>query len=122
MQIIFYLFFGILTTLINIVAFKIFINFHINYIVSTILAWIFSIIFAFITNQRYVFKYNSKKVKKEILDFFCARTISLAVDLLFMYLFINIMLIDKMISKIIVNVIIVIMNYIISKFYIFKKD
>lgn len=126
-EIITYLIFGVLTTLINIMTFKVFISFSISYEIATILSWVFSVIFAFITNKKYVFKSSNNKNKKLIKELFCffgVRILSLGIDLLCMYICIEIILIGQMTSKILSNIIVVIINYILSKFFIFgqKKD
>lgn len=57
-----YLFFGGLTTLINIVVFTV-LNSTTgwNYQISNVIAWFLSVLFAYITNKRWVF--NSRFVK-----------------------------------------------------------
>ncbi len=120
-EIIYYLIFGGLTTLINIIVFYLFNDlFNVYYLVSNVIAWVVSVLFAYITNKTVVFK-SDNKVFKESVTFFIFRVISLGIDMLFMYLLIDIISIDSLIAKIIVNVIVVILNYVFSKLFIFKK-
>lgn len=122
-EVINYLFFGIITTAINIITFQLFIKCSINYEIATVLAWIISVIFAFITNRRYVFKSKNehdKKLIKEFFNFIGARILSLGIDLICMYICIDLLIITPLLAKLISNIIVVIFNYIISKFYIFK--
>lgn len=125
-EIILYLIFGILSTLINILVFLIFNNvFNINYIISNIFAWIFAVLFAFLTNKFFVFEStndNKKDDIKETFSFFLARIFSLGVDMLFMYVTIDIFSWNSSISKILSNIIVIIINYFFSKFLIFKKE
>lgn len=118
-----YIFFGILTTLVDAVVFYIFNNiFKTNYIFSTILAWCFAVLFAYITNKLWVF--NSIKVKnilKEIISFFSLRLVSLGLSVIFMVISVEIFKIDEFISKLIANIFVVISNYFFSKLFIFKK-
>lgn len=71
-----YLVFGGLTTILNILLFKIFtININLSTTVSNIIAWIFSVIFAYITNKLFVFfstqKRSNKFNKRNNFFFFC---------------------------------------------------
>ena len=70
-EIINYLIFGVLTTLISIVTYAIFTKvFHIDYLISNVLSWIIAVLFAYITNKIYVFESKSKKNIKELISFF----------------------------------------------------
>lgn len=120
-EVFYYLVFGALTTLINIACFWFTGLFIKNILVCNTIAWIISVLFAFFTNRKYVFK-SSGKIVHEMPKFFAGRIFSLLVDNASIYLMVNILNIDKMISKIVANIIVVIINYIISKFLIFKKE
>ncbi len=114
-----YLFFGGLTTLINIVSFYLLRKISIELYISNILAWILSVLFAFITNKKYVFESNGNTLK-EMVSFFICRIASLIFDLLFMYIMIQLLNTNELLSKILSNVLVVIINYILSKLFIFK--
>lgn len=124
-EIISYLIFGVLTTIINISVFYISNDcLNINYLISNIIAWILSVLFAYITNRKYVFNStnNSKKdIAKEISSFFGARLTTGFLDMAFMYMTINFNLLSNLIAKIIANVFVIIANYVLSKFIVFKK-
>lgn len=124
--IILYLVFGVLTTLINIATYTFLTKvFNINYLISNIIAWILSVIFAYITNKLYVFESKSFKksiLLKEILSFFAARLFSLGVDMSFMYITIGLLKYNDILMKVLSNIIVIILNYVFSKFIIFKKD
>ncbi|GAX08758.1 MAG TPA: GtrA family protein [Lactobacillus sp.] len=118
-----YLFFGGLTTLINIGVFD-WLNHSMNYQIANVLAWLASVIFAFITNKLWVFNSKSMAWKTflwETATFFFFRLLSLAVDQLIMYVGISLLSGNPLIVKIIDNVIVVILNYFFSKWIIFKK-
>lgn len=125
-EVILYLVFGVLTTVINIVAFYLFNDIlQINYKVSNVVAWFLSVMFAFITNKSIVFESKNKSKKettKEVISFFVARIFSLVVDMLLMIFMIDVLKTNDLIAKIISNVIVVIINYILSKFLIFKRE
>lgn len=118
-----YLIFGILTTIVNIVSFFLF-NKLFNYKLSNIIAFILAIVFAYITNKKYVFeskKEEKTEIIKEFIFFIGSRLFTFVLDMLLMVLFIEVLFIDVLISKIIVNIIVIILNYILSKKLVFKK-
>ena len=122
-EIIKYLIFGILTTLVNILCFYILDKLNIDIYINNTISWIVSVIFAFITNKLYVFESKSLDIKtifKEGTSFLGARIFSYFVDMGTIYLLFDGLKINKLISKIVSNIIVIIINYIFSKF-IFKK-
>lgn len=123
-EVILYLLFGVLTTLVNIFSFYLLVHiFLINVYVSNIIAWIISVLFAFFTNKSLVFESKSKgkKALKEMYSFFFFRIISLLFDMGSMYIFISILNLNDLISKILANILVVVLNYIFSKCLIFKE-
>jgi len=123
-QFISYIFFGVLTTVVNILSFYLLDKLGINTYISNLVAWIISVLFAFITNKLFVFDSKSmqkKVVFKEFLSFVVARILSLGVDMGGMFLLYGVLTIHKIISKIIVNIIVIVMNYVFSKLFIFKN-
>lgn len=123
-EIIKYLLFGVLTTLVSILSYALFTRlFNINYLISNVLSWILAVLFAFITNKLYVFKSetNNKDLLKEIIKFFEFRILSLLIELVIMYLFVDILKLNDMIVKIIAQVIVIVLNYVFSKVFVFKK-
>ncbi len=120
-----YVVFGVLTTLINLVAFGLLYNaLHWELLAANTTAWLLSVIFAFLTNKLYVF--DSKSFEKALLfretvSFFAARLFSLAVDSLGMWLLVDVIAANSWLAKIVMNVIVIVMNYVLSKLIIFKK-
>ncbi len=124
-EIIWYGFFGVLTTLVNIVSFYLLDKCGINIYLSNTIAWILSVLFAFFTNKLFVFESKSFEFSvfiKEMLSFFFFRLLSFGIDMGGMALCLEVLRMKKMISKIIVNIIVIIVNYVFSKLFIFKKD
>ena len=120
-----YLFFGGCSTLINILTFFICRQLELSIFVSNIIAWTTAVIFAFITNKLIVFdskNMDKKVVMKETIGFFIARVISLGIDMGIIHLMIDVMKIHEIISKIVSNIVVIIVNYIFSKMFIFKKE
>lgn len=120
-----YLFFGGLTTLINIVIFKVLNNATTwNYQFSNVAAWFLSVLFAYVTNKQWVFNSktsNSKSLIQEVGSFFFFRIISLLFDMLIMWTGISLLSGNALLVKIIDNVLIVIINYVFSKLFIFTS-
>lgn len=139
-ELVLYVIFGALTTLINFSLF-----FLLNllfgeelYLVNNIIAAITAVTFSFIANKLWVFESKSfaaKTVFKEMAEFYSARLLSLVVDEGGMWLLVEVLNFDrfsftvlgfevtgKLIAKLTVTVIVVILNYVFSKFVIFRKN
>lgn len=122
-EIINYLIFGVLTTLVSILSYALFTRiFSFNYIVSNILSWIISVTFAFITNKLYVFKVKDNNIISEMIKFYLSRLTSLLIELVIMYIMVDVFRLNDMICKIIVQFIVIVLNYVFSKLFVFKKD
>lgn len=120
-EVISYLFFGVLTTLINFIFYLVLTDiFEVHYTVATVVSWIAAVLFAYITNKMYVFK-TKGNILKELGNFIVLRLLSLGLDLGLMVVMVTILQINDLFSKIVVNIIIVIINYLLSKFMIFQK-
>lgn len=128
-EIIKYLIFGVLTTIISVISYLIFVNIFftektdITVQISNILSWICAVTFAYITNRKYVFKSKTKGKQKikEITNFTLARVASLIIDMLTMFILFTLMHINDTIAKLIVQIIVTITNYLLSKIIVFKK-
>lgn len=121
-EVLMYLVFGGLTTLVNIVAFFILRKLSVSVYISNLIAWVVAVLFAFITNKLFVFESKDKsKIGKELISFFGFRILSLGVDMGAMYLLLQVINTGEVFAKIIANVIVIILNYIFSKLFVFKK-
>ena len=119
-----YLIFGVLTTVINYVAYIICAKaIKIELIISTAIAWFISVLFAYITNKKYVFESKTTKkleIFRELISFFFFRIVSGIIDIIIMYVSVDLMGINDLIMKLISNFIVIALNYIFSKLFIFK--
>ena len=131
-EIFLYLYIGFLTTSINIIAFKILLDTigkgttetSPNWKLAEILAFIIAFLFAFIADKLVVFKsYNlvPTKLFSEFGMFLGARLFTEAINFMIMYVLIDKMSVAEFTTKIIASVIIIVINYLLSKFVIFKK-
>lgn len=124
-DIVLYLFFGVLTTLVNYAAY--FACARLLPVqtttIPTAIAWIVSVLFAYATNRKWVFESNTQgtAAAKEFTAFVGARLASGAMDVGIMYLAVDLLGYSDLIMKLLSNVIVVIVNYFLSKFFIFKK-
>lgn len=120
-----YLFFGGLTTVVNMVVYFIALNFfQLNYLVANSISWVASVLFAFVTNKRWVFKSETATFKESALEFFkfiFYRIVSYGIDMGSMFLLISILFVNNFWAKLITQILVVLMNYLFSKFLIFKK-
>lgn len=123
--IIFYGIFGVLTTVINIASYALCYSvLGIANVPSNVIAWILAVLFAFITNKLYVFDSKSmdgKTVISELIKFMAARLATGGIDLLIMYIGVDIMQGPAVVLKVISNVIVIILNYILSKLIVFRN-
>lgn len=130
-EIINYLIFGVLTTLVSLIT-----KWGLLYTIldptnslelqiAIIISWICSVSFAYVTNRLYVFKSENKGILKEIVSFFGARLLTLGIEMFIMWFFVTYL---KMNSDIMVFIwtiatqfIIIVLNYIFSKLIVFRK-
>lgn len=120
-----YLIFGGLTTVVDFVVYIVLTHFSVNYMIANVFSWFFAVAFAYITNKIFVF--NSKTSDKtslfdEIMGFLSARIFSLVFSLIFIYCSVTLLGMNDIIAKLAVSVFVVIINYVLSKFYIFQSD
>lgn len=126
-EIINYLIFGVLTTIISLITYYILTNTILNpqndiqLQIANIISWILSVSFAYITNKLYVFETKEKNIIKEIINFFSSRILTLILDILLMYIFVSILEFNDQIIKLIITIIVIVLNYILSKIFVFKK-
>ena len=117
--------FGVLTTILNIFLYWSFTRiFNISVVPSTILAWVLAVFFAYYTNRKYVFESNADSVGSkfhEALYFFICRLSTGFIDILIMYIFAELLGLNDVIVKTVSNIIVIILNYIGSKIFVFKK-
>ena len=90
--------------------------------IANVISWIFAVLFAYFTNRSFVFKQKNKSNLKEASSFFLARVATLLIDMSLMFIFVTKLNVNDKIMKLIVQVIIIVLNYILSKFVVFKKN
>ena len=123
LTVVMYLVFGVLTTLVDWVAYRVLRLSGLGYMFSNVAAWGAAVVFAFVTNKFMVF--NSKSVDrliiiKEFISFVGARVFSLLLQLAGIELMIGYANINEYIAKAVMTVVVVVCNYVFSKLFIFK--
>jgi len=134
-----YIFFGVLTTAVNLLTFHVceIILGQKLYLISNIAAWVLSVAFAFVTNKLWVFESKSWQkgtVLKEIPAFVSARVFSFLVEEFGLYVLVDVLslktfsfdfigykIYGTIIAKIVLAVVVVVINYIFSKFIVFRR-
>lgn len=142
-EIIMYIIFGILTTVVSWSSYTIFVNIcKMSVFWANLISWLCAVAFAYITNKLWVFEsksWSAKTLLKEISTFVASRGITgiieiVAVPLMVKISFDNIFYIvlqklnisakilftDGIYSKICISFIIILLNYIFSKLIVFK--
>ena len=108
-----YLFFGVCTTLVT------------GTTAGTVTAWILSVLFAYVTNRRWVFESRADSaigIVREGLSFFSCRLATGILDLTVMVFFVELLHQNDMLIKILSNVLVIILNYLASKLFIFQRE
>ncbi|MEL5940191.1 GtrA family protein, partial [Tetragenococcus halophilus] len=110
-EIITYLFFGVMTTVVNFVTFFLARNLFVwNLVISNTFSWVLSVLFAFATNKKWVFKSkttSSRHFFSELSKFFFYRIVSFGIDMGCMLLFVDAIDMKEFWAKLITQIIIV---------------
>ena len=126
-EIVMYIIFGCLTTIISILTYYILTitflnpNNNLQLQIANILSWIAGVTFAYFTNRKYVFHSSNDKKLLEASQFVGSRIITLILDMLIMGIGVTVLAFNDKIIKIISQIIVIILNYIFSKLFVFKK-
>ena len=92
--------------------------------IGQIVGWVLSVLFAFVTNKRYVFRSHSenrKGVWRELGLFVSARVASLLLFDLGLFTVLQLCGMNDKWYKLLMNVLVIVFNYVASRFVIFKK-
>lgn len=120
-----YLFFGVCTTAVNVVVYWLFAHvFGVGTMASTLIAWILAVLFAYVTNRKWVFPSKAQtqqEIIRELVSFLGCRIVTGIVDWLGMFVFVEILGLYDVVIKFICNVMVIILNYVASKLIVFKK-
>lgn len=120
-----YLIFGFLAFVLNYILYFIFADaIALHYMAATVLSWVLTVVFAYWTNRTFVFKSQNKEtgaVWKEFISFIGARVATEVLEVVLMYVLVDMASINDKISKLVCQTIVILANYVLSKIWIFKK-
>lgn len=125
-ELVMYLIVGVCTMIVSLVSYYILANpMGIYYQAANIISWVLAVAFAYVTNKKYVFKSNYTGLSgtaREMTSFVSSRIASLLAEIVSMYFFVQICQIDDNIVKLMNQVLVTVLNYIFSKFWVFRKS
>ncbi len=115
---------GVCTTIVNYFSYALFCNvIGIENMIANTIAWVIAVVFAFVVNDRWVFQKQNLKNHTQIqkfTKFISARIVTFIVEQIGMFIFINILSFPNLIVKAFIAVIITILNYLLSKLFVFR--
>lgn len=120
-----YLFFGVLTTVVNyIIYLPLYNGLGMSATVSNAVAWVVAVAFAYLTNKPFVFRshdWSMKTVVPELTKFIGCRIGSGFAETLILLVSVDILGWNGNVWKLITSVLVVVLNYIGSKLLVFGK-
>lgn len=120
-----YLFFGICTTMVNILSYGLFSRVgNWGTVPATAAAWVLAVLFAFVTNKRFVFDSRSFQweiLKREVPAFVGCRLLTGFFDMGWMWVTVELWLWPDLWMKIFSNLLVILLNYLASRWIIFRK-
>ncbi len=123
-EILLYLFFGGVVTVVSIGTFQLFYAvFKINELVANVISWVISVLVAYSTNRTWVFRSTASTkgaVAAEILSFFGGRVATLVIEELIILVFVTLLKFNSLAVKLAAQIAVIVLNYIFSKLWIFK--
>lgn len=120
-QIILYVFFGGLTTLVSLGTFWVADRvLSLNEHIANIVSWIVAVLFAFVTNRRFVFEAAGSRWA-QLVKFYGGRLTTLGIEELMVLIFITWLGFDSMAVKLAAQVVVLVLNFVVSKWFVFRK-
>ena len=120
-----YLFAGVATTVVNYVVYFIATRwFGLAVMPGTWVAWVLAVAFGYAVNKAFVFKTHCESMTalvKEAVSFFTMRLVSLGAETVIMFVTVEMIGLNDLVMKLLTNFIVIVLNYVFSKLFIFKK-
>lgn len=120
-----YLVFGLMTTAIAVGGYGLLIWMGLHYFYATTLSWLAAVLFAFVTNRKYVFQSQAKtvnQISKEAIAFLMSRVGTWVFETVGLIFLIDGIGMGQMLPKYIMSVVVIVMNYILSKLVVFRTS
>ena len=121
-RVLLYLLFGGLTTVVSIGTYALFLP-VVSPLIANIFSWVAAVTFAYVTNRTWVFASKEKglAIIQEAFAFYGGRVFTLGLEEVVLYVFITLLFFPPLTVKVFAQVIVLILNYVISKLFVFKK-
>ena len=120
-----YLFAGVATTVVNYVVYCLVrFGLGVSLELSNICAWVVAVAFGYAVNKAFVFHTHcdgALELLREAGGFFAMRLVSLGAEILLLKLFVQVLGLNEPVMKLVTNIVVIILNYVFSKLFIFKK-
>lgn len=126
-EIINYLIFGFLTTIVSLITYYLLtmtildIKSILELQIANIISWCVGVLFAYFTNRKFVFSSKNNDKKREFITFATSRISTLLLDMFIMFLFVTLLKYNDKIIKLISQIFVIVGNYVLSKFIVFRK-
>ena len=124
-EIVSYVFWGVMTTAVNYVSYLLLTEgLQVHYLAGTVVAWVLSVLFAYFVNKLFVFQSKDwawRVALRELWQMTASRLFSLGLETGILWLFVERLHCGEVIVKLCANVLVVVVNYVLSKFIIFRK-
>lgn len=88
--------------------------------VANVISWVCAVIFAYVTNRKFVFQSTSTDIAKEFTSFVGSRVATLLMDCAIMFISVTLLGFNDKIAKLIVQVVVTVGNYVLAKLWVFK--
>ncbi|RKJ43033.1 GtrA family protein [bacterium 1XD8-76] len=89
--------------------------------IAVFLRWFAGVVFSYFMSRKFVFKSKNPKKFREAIDFTMSRVVTLFLDMFVMWLLPTVFHINDWIATFVSAVLVIVMNYIFSKFLVFRK-
>lgn len=119
-----YLFFGGCTTGVNMVSFYCLRKMGVTLNLANFISIILAILFAYIVNAKFVFRSgweNGREILRSFLKFVSARAVTMVIEVAGVWLLVDVVQMQEMFGKLLIQFVIIILNYVLSKVFVFTK-
>ena len=123
-EIILYGIFGVITVIINLILYKLFLDLKIHYVAASLISYFIASLISYFFNTYFVFKSEKLNLKGEIIrisKYFVVRIWSVIVDTLLLMLAVEVFKFDEFYAKPLISVIVILMTFILNKKLLKKK-
>ena len=123
-ELILYGIFGVITVIINLILYKLFLDLKIHYVISSLISYIIASLISYFFNTYFVFHSEKLNIKGELIritKYFVVRIWSVIVDTLLLMFAVEVLKLDEFYAKPIVSVVVITMTFILNKKILKKK-